>query len=98
MDRGPSVRRRETYAVPQPKGGNMKSSSIAIFALAFVVSVATMFAADTPPWAYGFEGPPQAGATPIPVGPANTDQTPRSIPGATAQYARAQIANRFGPP
>jgi len=75
----------------------MKISSIAIFALAFVVSVVTMFAADPPPWAYGFEGPPQAGATPVPVGPANTDQTPRSLPGATAQYARAQIANRFGP-
>jgi cytochrome c553 len=75
----------------------MKISSIAIFALVFVVSVATMFAAEPPPWAYGFEGPPQAGAKPTPIGPANTDQTPRSIPGATAQYARAQIANRFGP-
>jgi cytochrome c553 len=96
MDRGPSVR-RSGFAVPQPKGGAMKISSISIFALAFVVSVATMFAADPPPWAYGFIGPPQAGATPVPVGPANTDQTPRSIPGATTQYARAQIANRFGP-
>ena len=75
----------------------MKISTIAIFALAFVVSVATMFAADPPPWAYCFEGPPQAGDTPVPARPANTDQTPRSIPGATAQYARAQIANRFGP-
>jgi len=75
----------------------MKVSRIAIFALAFVVSVPTMFAADPPPWPYGFEGPPQPGATPTPAGPANTDQTPRSIPGATAQYARAQIANRFGP-
>jgi cytochrome c553 len=74
----------------------MKFFSIATFALA-VVSVGRMYAADPPPWAYGFEGPPQAGATTIPVGPANTDQTPRSIPGATAQYSRAQIANRFGP-
>src|SRR6202051_1074237 len=97
MDRGPSVRRRETYAVPQPKGGNMKSSSITIFALVFVVSVATIFPPDPPPWPYGFEGPPQAGAKPTTIGPANTDQSPRSIPGATAQYARAQIANRFGP-
>src|SRR5579864_986080 len=75
----------------------MKISSIALFALAFAVSIATMFAADPPPWAYGFEGPPQAGAKPAVIGPANTDQTPRSIPGATAQYPRAQIANRFGP-
>ena len=66
----------------------MKISSIAIFAIVFVVSVATMFAADPPPWAYGFEGPPQVGAKPTPIGPANTDQTPRSIPGATTQYAR----------
>ena len=70
---------------------------LCMFVLSCVVSVATMFGADPPPWAYGFEGPPQAGATPVPVGPANTDQTLRSIPGATAQYARAQIGNRFGP-
>ena len=70
---------------------------ISTTALALLVTAGTVFAADPPPWAYGFEGPPQAGATVIPVGPANTDQTPRTIPGATAQYSRAQIANRFGP-
>lgn len=75
----------------------MRISSIAAFALAFAVSIGTMFAADPPPWAYGFPGPPQAGATPVPGGPANTDQTLRSISGATVQYSRAQIANRFGP-
>ena len=75
----------------------MKISSIAILALELVLIVGTVFAADPPPWAYGFEGPPQAGARPTTIGPANTDQTPRSIPGATTQYARAQIANRFGP-
>lgn len=75
----------------------MKFSNLATLALAFVVSIGTVFAADPPPWAYGFEGPPQAGATPTRIGPANTDQTPRTIPGATAQYSRAQISNRFGP-
>jgi cytochrome c553 len=71
--------------------------------LAVTLSIAgAMFAADPgkavpPPWAYGFETPPPPGATPPPPGPANTDQTPRTIPGATAQYSRAQIANRFGP-
>jgi len=75
----------------------MRISSIALCALALAVSVPTLFAADPPPWAYGFDGPPQAGAAPAPIGPANTDQTPRSIPGATEKYARAQIANRFGP-
>jgi cytochrome c553 len=74
----------------------MRFCIIATLALS-MVSVGRMFAADPPPWAYGFEGPPQPGATIIPVGPANTDQTPRSIPGATVQYPRAQIANRFGP-
>src|ERR1700737_1272945 len=79
-----------------PKGGFMKFSSIATLALAFV-SIGRMFAADPPPWAYGFEGPPQAGATTIPVGPANTDQTPRSIPGAPAQYSPSQPPHPFGP-
>jgi cytochrome c553 len=56
-----------------------------------------MFAADPPPWAYGFEGPPQANATPTPAAPANTDQTMHSLPGVTAKFSRQQIANRFGP-
>jgi len=74
----------------------MKFSS-AIFALAFAVSVGTTFAADPPPWAYGFEGPPQPGATVIPVPPAKPDPTPRTVPGATAKYSRTEISNRFGP-
>jgi cytochrome c553 len=79
----------------------MKSAGIATFVLA--LAAANMFAAgpvakgDPQPWAYGFETPPPPGAAPPPPGPANTDQTPRTIPGATAQYSRAQIANRFGP-
>ena len=75
----------------------MKPCSIATLALASVVSVGTMFAADPPSWAYGFEGPPQPGATPTPPAPANTDQTMYSLPGVTARFSRAQIANRFGP-
>jgi cytochrome c553 len=75
----------------------MKLSSIAIFTFAFVISVVAMSAADPPPWAYGFEGPPQPGNAPAPPGPPNTDQTPRTLSGATGQYSRAQIANRFGP-
>jgi hypothetical protein len=70
---------------------------IATLALAFVVSVGTMLAADPPSWAYGFEVPPQPGATPTPPAPANTDQTMYSLPGVTAKFSRAQIANRFGP-
>lgn len=75
----------------------MQVSRIAKLALEFVVIAGTAFAADPPPWAYGFEGPPQAGATTAPIGPATTDQTMHSVPGATAQYSRQQIANRFGP-
>ena len=79
----------------------MKLSTLAKVALGLLVCVGTIFAAGPaavpPPWAYGFEGPPPPGATPPPPGPANTDQTPRTIPGATTQYSRAQIASRFGP-
>ena len=75
----------------------MKIADIVIFALVFVVSAGAMFAADPPPWAYGYEGPPQAGATAPPPAPANTDQSPRGLPGVTMQFSRAQIANRFGP-
>jgi RNA polymerase sigma factor (sigma-70 family) len=71
----------------------MKFSSIATYALA-VVSVGSIFAADPPPWAYGFEGPPQAGATTIPVGPANTDQTPRSIAKARFREAFERLPER----
>ncbi len=39
----------------------MKYFSSGTFALAFVVSAGALFAADPPPWAYGFEGPPQGG-------------------------------------
>jgi cytochrome c553 len=74
----------------------MKSAAIATFALALTAGAATSFAAE-PLWAYGYETPPSPGATPPPPAPANTDQTMRTVPGATAQYSRAQIANRFGP-
>lgn len=79
----------------------MRHATIAKYALALAAAGALFAAAlpapVPPPWAYGFEEPPPPGAKPAPPGPANTDQTPRSIPGATAQYSRAQIANRFGP-
>ena len=75
----------------------MKISRFTTLAFVFAVSVSTLFAADPPPWAYGFEGPPQPGATPNPPAPANTDQTQHSLPGATMKFSRQQIANRFGP-
>jgi len=82
----------------------MKSIKLAAFGLAFVFGAGAVLAADLsnnksapPPWAYGFETPPPPGATPPPPGPANTDQSLHSVPGAAGQYSRAQIANRFGP-
>jgi cytochrome c553 len=75
----------------------MKVSTIAILTLTFIIGIGTMFAADPPPWAYGFEGPAQPGAAPTPPAPANTDQTMHSLPGVTAKFSRQQIANRFGP-
>lgn len=80
----------------------MKFATIATFGLAFTAVTGTLLAADTgkaaePLWAYGYEAPPAPGATPPPPAPANTDQSLHSVPGATAQYSRAQIANRFGP-
>jgi cytochrome c553 len=79
------------------EGGPMKRFRFATCAFAFAVTAGTMFAADPPPWAYGYAGPPQPGATAPPPAPANTDQTLHSLPGAKEQFARAQIANRFGP-
>jgi cytochrome c553 len=75
----------------------VKLSTTAKFAIAFVVSVGTTFAADPPPWAYGFETPPKPGDKPTPAAAANTDQSMRSLPGVATQFSRAQIANRFGP-
>ncbi len=75
----------------------MKIPRITVISLAIVLSIGTVFAADPPPWAYGFEGPPQPGAAPTPAAPANTDQTMHKLPGVTAQFTRQQIANRFGP-
>jgi cytochrome c553 len=72
----------------------MKTAALTTLAL---LAAGAIFAADPPPWAYGFEGPPPPGAKPAPPGPANTDKALRTIPGATAKYSRAQIANRYGP-
>lgn len=75
----------------------MKRFRFVTCAFAVAVTASMLFAADPPPWAYGYEGPPEPGAKAPPPGPANTDQTPRSLPGAKEQFARAQISNRFGP-
>jgi cytochrome c553 len=76
----------------------MRIRTASVLALTIIASASAMFAADPPPpWAYGYEGPPPPNAAPPPPAPANTDPTPRSLPGVSTQYSRAQIANRFGP-
>ncbi|MEQ1886323.1 MAG: c-type cytochrome, partial [Bryobacteraceae bacterium] len=75
----------------------MRISCFGPLAFASVLTVGVALAAGPPPWAYGFEGPPPAGAQPTPIAPAPTDQKPLSLPGNSKQFSRAQIANRFGP-
>ena len=66
--------------------------------------------AEFPSWAYGVTMPPPpagaAAATPAPApaaagaragGAAAPDTTMHSLPGATQQFTRAQIANQYGP-
>jgi cytochrome c553 len=75
--------------------------AIAMMALAF--SAAAAVAADgPPPWAYGFTGPALAPGAPRPAAapaaaPAAPDTSMKSLPGSTAQFTRAQIADRFAP-
>ena len=73
---------------------------IVIIALAYIVTVGVAVAADVPPpWAYGFTGPapatPPAAATPAPAAPPDTSM--KSLTGASSQFTRAQISNRYGP-
>jgi cytochrome c553 len=64
----------------------------------FLLGAGALFAAEPPPpWAYGYEGPPTPTTPPTPIAPVQTDQTPHSLAGATTQYSRQQISNRFGP-
>ena len=67
-------------------------------ALAFAVTTAR--AADAPPpWAYGFNTPVAPGTPPAAPNPAQVQDavTLHTIPGSSFSFARAQIANRFGP-
>jgi cytochrome c553 len=78
-------------------------SGISIFALACFGVVGVAAAADPPPWAYGFPGPPPA--TPAPPAPAAApapaavapDTSMKSLPGSNLQFNVAQIRNGFGP-
>jgi cytochrome c553 len=83
----------------------MKSiSAVAMTAFAFLVSTGVSFAADAMPgWAYGYagappaEGAPAAAPPPAPSAAPAPDVSMKSLPGASMQFTRVQIANRFGP-
>jgi cytochrome c553 len=68
--------------------------------VAFGLSLcASLFAADEQPyWAYGFLGPaPAVAPAPTPPAAAPPDTSLKSLPGATSQFTRAQISDRYGP-
>lgn len=70
--------------------------------LALLLTASVMIAADVPPpWAYGYNAPPPVGTqqvAPAPAGsPAPPDTSLKSLPGASGQFMRQQISNRFGP-
>ena len=70
-------------------------------ALASTIFAGMCLAADLPGWAYGYavSGPPQAPAPPAAVAanPPAPDMSMKSVPGATGQFTRTQIADRYGP-
>jgi cytochrome c553 len=71
-----------------------------VFAASIVVSAAGP-SAGPPPWAYGFETPagtPPPAAAPAPAAvPAAKDPKMYSVPGATKEFKRIDIANQYGP-
>ncbi len=70
-----------------------------VTAAACTVLASAAFAADPPGWAYGFPpaGTPVAAPAPAPPTPPPPDTSMKSLPGASGQFIRAQIGDRFGP-
>ena len=65
-----------------------------------LVATGVQAVATFPSWAYGVTMPPPApGAAPAAAAPAAPapDPAPRTLPGSTLQFTRAQIGNGFGP-
>ncbi len=74
--------------------------AIGTIALAFTAAAAMAADASGPPaWAYGYATAIPAPGTPppAPAPAAAPDTSLKSLPGATAQFTRQQIANRQGP-
>ena len=80
----------------------MKKLFVAATALAFAVAGATtaVQADDAPPpWAYGFTSPVPPGTPPAAPNPAQVldNTTQHTVAGSKFSFARAQIADRYGP-
>ena len=81
----------------------MKKLFVAAIALAFaaVAGAATAVQADDapPPWAYGFTSPVPPGTPPAAPNPAQVldNTTQHTVAGSKFSFARAQIADRYGP-
>jgi len=69
-------------------------------ACVFAASVSVL-AVGPPPWAYGFNTPPEGGAAPPAPAPAPAaapvDMSIKHVPGSDKEFTRKQIANQYGP-
>jgi cytochrome c553 len=81
----------------------MKKLLAGAIALAFGAAAGSVTAARAadlpPPWAYGFAAPPPPGTPQAAPNPAQVldSITQHTLPGSRFSFARAQIANRYGP-
>src|SRR5271170_4318154 len=72
--------------------------ALALGAMAGAATAANA-ADEEPAWAYGFTSPPPPGTAPAVPNPAQLldNTTQYAVPGSKLSFARAQIANRYGP-
>jgi cytochrome c553 len=81
----------------------MKHYLVVATALAFAAAAGAATAAQAddapPPWAYGFTTPVPPGTPQAPPNPAQVldNVTQHTLPGSKLSFARAQIADRYGP-
>jgi cytochrome c553 len=71
-----------------------------LFAATIALAITTAFAAEVPPpWAYGFTTPVAPGTPQAPPNPAQVLDAVKqyTLPDSKFSFARAQIANRYGP-
>jgi len=71
---------------------------VVIAVLPLAATAVVRAAADIPAWAYAIAPPPPppVPGAPAPVNPAVADTSPKSVPGTTRQFTRAEIGGRSG--